>query len=345
MLLLVLVIIGGGIFYVLGTRDTEEKTVTLTVWESEKSMLHLPLYVAMQEGYFAEQGLQIQLLNGSDLESQDPYTDDLIDIILSDPVDCIYYQSANSSAPLILATLAQRDGTFLLAREKETMSWESLRNKNIICYPPETGPGLVMEKIIRDNDMVPMRDLCLYNRIPDKLRLGVFKSGSGSYIQLPGAQALMAEENGAGFIIARLGESAASFPSVLCTAKPEVINTHTDAVQGFVNGIFKAQLWMQHEPRITAGAIKAHLGELDKRIMQQTLQAYSAMKMWTPDPQIKEQTFNDIQQLMVTTGQLAVPTTFTGAVNNSYASKAQATIQYVSQEEQDKKSRFRDIIG
>jgi len=343
LLIVLSIITSGGIFYIRSIQDKEIEAVTLRVWESEKNILHLPLYVAMKEGYFAEQGIIVQLINSSDTAARDPYTDDLADILLTDPVDCIYHKSIKPSAPLIVTTLAHRDGTFLLAREKETISWESLRNKNIICYPPETGPGLLMEKIIRDAGMVPMRDLCLYNRIPNELRLGVFKSGSGSYLQLTGADALMAEENGAGHIITRLGETTGAFPSVLCTAKPEIISNQSKALQGFVNGIYKAQLWLQHEPEIAASTATVYLGDLDKKIRDKLLEEYLTMKMWTPDPQIKEPIFNDIKQLMVTTGQIAVPVTYDSAVNNSYARQAVKIIRYIPKAEQEK-SWFEKII-
>ncbi len=343
LLLVLSIITSGGVFYIRSIWDNEKEAITLRVWESENTMLNMPLYVAMIEGYFAEQGIIIQLLNSSDTTAKDPYTDNLADIILTDPVDCIYHKSVNPSAPVIVATLAHRDGTFLLAREKETISWESLKDKNIICYPPETGPGLVMEKIIRDAGMVPMRDLCLYNRIPDELRLGVFKSGSGSYIQLTGAQAYIAEENDAGHIIARLGEAAGSFPSVLCTVKPEIISNHAEAVQGFVNGIYKAQLCIQYEPEIAAKAVEVYLGDLDKKIRNKMLQQYLKMKMWPPSPQIEEKTFKDIQHLMETTGQLAVPVTFENSVNNTFARQAVNIIRYIPKEEREK-SWFRKII-
>jgi len=343
-LLLVLgVITSGGVFYMHSTQNEGKETITLRVWESEKNMLHLPLYIAMQEGYFAEQGIKIQLLNSSEIAAKNPYADDLADIILTDPVDCLYQKSVNPAAPVIVASLAHRDGTFLLAREKETISWENLKNRNVISYPPETGPGLAMEKIIRGAGMVPMRDLCLYNRIPDKLRLGVFKSGSGSYIQLTGAQAFAAEKNGAGIIIARLGEAAGDLPSVLCTVKPDIIGEHAEAVQGFVNAIYKAQLWLQNEPEIGAGAAKVYLSELDKTIRDKLLEEYITMKMWTPDPQITESTFNGIKQLMVATGQIAVPLTYDSAVNNSYARQAVKVVQYIPKAEREK-SWFGKII-
>ncbi|WP_347488090.1 ABC transporter substrate-binding protein [Desulfoscipio sp. XC116] len=341
--IVLIILTGGGIFYMFSVYNKNGKdVVTLRIWENERTMLHLPLYAAIKEGYFTEQGIMVQLVNHSGTTAKNPYADDLADIILTDPVDCLYHKSVNPAAPQIIAALAHRDGTFILAREKETFSWAGLKDKNTICYPPETGPGLVMEKIIRDAGMIPMRDLCLYNRIPGELRLGVFKSGSGSYVQLTGAEAIIAEETGAGFIVARPGE-AVVFPSVLCAVKTKTLNTHADAIQSFVNGIYKAQLWMQHEPGIAAGTAEVYLDDLDKKTRGKILREYSTMKMWPPLPQIEEKTFNDIKQLMETTGQLAMPVTFASSVDNSFARRAADTIKYIPKEEREK-SWFRKII-
>lgn len=337
LLVITVLLLASGIFYArqMGEHKKDER-VTLRVWEGERSILHLPLYVALNEGYFDKQRVRIKLVTRSDAPAADPYTGQVADIILTDPVEHLYRKSVHPSAPPVIATLASRDGTFLLGREKETWAWENLKGKRVICYPPETGPGLALEKILRENGMLPQHDLSLYYRIPPELRLGAFKAGSGSYIQLPGAQALQAEAAGTGFIVAALGETERTFPSVLCAARPEITSKHSEAVQAFVEGIYKARLWMNHEPELASRAAKIYLPDMDRQTQNTLLSRYMNMGMWAPATGIKAAAFQDFVQMLETAGQIPAPVSFKDAVNNTFAGRAAETIKYIPPEEREK---------
>ncbi len=335
LVVLCLLLSGGTAYWRIAPKKEKKEVPTLKVWEGEKSLLHLPLYVALEEGFFTEQNVKIQLFRAGGSGAGDPYDRNLADIILADPVECLYRLSTDPLSPSIVATLAGRSDTFLLGREKTPFNWEGLKDKTIIAYPPETGPGFTLEALLRANGLAPQRDLTLYYRIPADLRLGVFKSGSGSYIQLAGPQALQAEAAGTGYIAAALGRES-DIPAVLCTAWPGVVRKQPGALQGFVNGIHKAQLWMQHEPELALQAAKKHFGCLYGKTRDRLVRLYLEMDMWRPAPWLSETSFEEMERMLAAAGQLVGPVKAAEALDNTFARRAAETIMYIPEGEREK---------
>jgi len=313
----------------------KEPIITLTITENEPSLLHLPLYVALQQGYFEEHGIRVRLAEGTGAGGNVDGIPDT-DVVLTDPTAYLFHKAVRPAAPVIVTTVAGHDGTFLLAREKGDFTWNNLKGKRIISYPPETGPGLALDKKLRDNGLTPFHDTGLYHRIPQDLRLGAFKSGSADYIQLTGIQALTAEQDGTGFIATPVGDRAEAFPAVLCAVSRETINKHPQAVQMFVNGLYQAQLYMAREPGLSLKAAHNFLSKKERRATETLLEKYMAMGMWQPQPGLDENTFGALTQAMEVSGQLPAPVKFSSAVNNDFARQAAETVQYIPPEERDK---------
>ena len=327
------VLLSGGTFLHNKMADWNKKGLTvLKVWENEKSLQHLPLYVAINQGFFTEAGLNIKIISRLDQPATNPYAKNITDLILTDPVEHIYQQSINPAAPKIVAVIANRDDTFLLARKKEPFTWDKLKGINMISFPPETSPGFALEKILRQKELQPMHDLSLYNRIPPDLRLGAFKAGSGSFIQLKGPAAYQAEAEGTGYIVASVGEESGRYPSVLCTAWPQIIQQKPEAIQSFVNAIYKALLWIEHHPELCAGSLASNFNNLDQKLRGKVVDKYIQLKMWQADPVFEQNLFADIQTLLDTSGLLPTTVTFAEAVDNSFSVKAQKTIKYLPEE-------------
>lgn len=313
----------------------KEQVVTLRVWEGEKTLLHLPLYVALSEGYFDQQGIKVLLTNGTGADNDYP-DQSVADLVLTDPVVYLYHKSLQPGLMPVVAVVACREGTFLLAREQGDFTWSSLEGKRIISYPPETGPGLAFDKTLRDNGLAPYRDTTLYNRIPADLRLGAFKAGSADYIQLSGPAALAAEESGAGSITAPVGNSNDAFPAVLCTATPETIKNQPTALQAFVNALYKAQLYMAEEPELGLQAAREHLDRVGRTHAPALLQRYTGLGMWQPQPRLEKDVFNDIVKAMESAGQLPAPVEYDNAVDNTFVHRAMESVKYIPPAERDK---------
>ncbi len=324
----------------------EKKIITLTVAEGEQSLLHLPLYVALRYGYFEEQGVRVRLIRGI---AAGRYGSDVpdTDVVLLDPAVYLFNMAARPAGPpVILTVVAGCESTFLLAREKDKFTWSGLKGKKIISYPPETGPGLALDKILRANGLAPFHDIGIYHRIPPDLRLGAFKSGSGDYIQLSGFEALTAEQEGTGFIAAAVGESDKTFPAVLCAVSRVTINKHPEAVQMFINGLYKAQLYISREPGLALPAVRGLADKKERRIIEALFEKYMAMDMWRPRPGLDKATFNSLTQAMETAGQLPAPVSFSNAVKNDFARLAAETVQYIPPEERNKNwlQKLYDVI-
>lgn len=351
LILIVSILVAAGASTLRYVQDMQkDKLELITVWEQERSILHLPLYIALREGYFEEQNIRVQITGPGDVPSEpepgrvpNPYTQPVSDVILADPVDALYHLAIKQSAPRIIASLAHKDDTYLVSSEKnqkEPFNWQNLKDKTVISYAPETGPGIALENMLREKGLRPHHDVSLYHRIPMDLQLGAFKAGSSPYVQLPGPEAMLVEKEKAGQIVARPGENALAFSSVLCIAWPAALEQKPVALQAFINGIYKAQLGLAQEPGIATGAVRDYLTPLSSRgrkidphITQALVTRYLDLGMWNPDPVLEKTPLENYNQSLIVAGQQPSLVNFQEVADNSFALAAMQSVKYIPKQE------------
>ena len=124
----------------------EEKLTKVTLNEVAHSIFYAPQYVAIEEGYFSEEGLDLTLITGFG-------ADKVLTALISGEADIgfmgaeasIYAYQEGATDPVVnFAQLTQRTGNFLVAREKmPDFKWEDLKGKKVLGGRKGVIPSIV----------------------------------------------------------------------------------------------------------------------------------------------------------------------------------------------------------
>lgn len=117
-------------------KDKEEKKLSkVTLNEVAHSVFYAPQYVAIEKGYFAEEGLKLTLVTGFG-------ADKTMTAVISGEADIgfmgaeasVYAYQEGATDPVVnFAQLTQRAGNFLVAREEmPDFKWEDLKGEKVL---------------------------------------------------------------------------------------------------------------------------------------------------------------------------------------------------------------------
>ncbi|MEG1805706.1 MAG: ABC transporter substrate-binding protein, partial [Clostridia bacterium] len=104
-----------------GCKADEKEIVKVRVNEVTHSIFYAPQYVAMEMGFFKDEGLEIELTNGGGSNvSMTAVISGQADIGLMGPETAIYvYNEGRKDFPLVFGQLTKRDGSFLISKKNE----------------------------------------------------------------------------------------------------------------------------------------------------------------------------------------------------------------------------------
>ena len=305
------------------------ETETTTVWLNEvtHSVFYAPQYVALELGFFEEEGLQIELANGGGADKvMTAVLTDQADIGLAGPESCIYvYNQGKEDYPIVFAQLTKRDGSFLVGRTDETFSWEILKGSTIIGGRAGGVPEMTLEYVMRQNGVVPGEDATVDTTVQFNMMAGAFTGGNGDYVALFEPTATEVEQAGKGYILASIGQESGEIPYTAYFASQSFLQAHPDVIQSFTNAVAKGQKWvMEHTAAETAEVIAPQFPDTDVGTLTQVVQRYKDIDAWNATPVMEQSALERLETVMETAGVLTHDewVDFGRLVDNSYAQKA-----------------------
>ncbi len=302
-------------------QKSDGKTVSLN--EVTHSVFYAPLYVAIENGYFKEEGITLTLTNGGGADnSMTAVLSGTADIGLMGPETVIYVQNqGKKDAPKVFASLTQKDGAFLVSRINEpNFSWTDLRGKEILAGRKGGVPAMSFEYVLNKLGLKSGEDFNLNYDVQFNLMTSAFVSGTADYCTVFEPTASEYEEQGKWHVVASVGEQAGEIPYTAFIALDSYINKNPETVKSFLKAIKKAFIFIgTHTDKEVAEAIVKQFPSTTIKSLQKSVESYRRINAWKTNMQPTEESFTRLQDIMENSGELAKRISYGDIVNLKYA--------------------------
>ena len=304
----------------------KEEAKKVRIAEVTRSLFYAPLYLAMEKGFFEEQGLDVELTTtwGGD-KTMTTLLSDGADIALVGSETSIYVHAQGSKDPVInFAQLTQTDGTFLMSREKmEQFSWEDLKGSEFLGQRKGGMPQMVGEYVLKQHGIDPKADLKLIQNVDFANIANAFASGTGDYVQLFEPQASIFEQEGKGYIVASFGTESGKVPYTTFMAKTSYLKDEKETAEKFTDAIQKAQKWVDgHSAAEVAKVIQPYFEDTEPEIIEMVVERYKSQNSFATDPILDEQEWDNLKAIMEEAGELPEDIPYDTLVNTDFAEKS-----------------------
>lgn len=310
------------------TVDTTKELTKIRLNEVVRSVFYAPMYVAINEGFFEEEGLEIDLSTGQGADkTMQQVLSKNADIGFCGPEQTVYINNqGREDYPVLFAQLTQTDGAFLVGREaKEDFKWSDLKGAEIIGGRPGGVPEMAFEYALKLNGLDPKTDVNMVTNIDFTATSGAFKAGTGEYVTLFEPTASMLEKEGSGKIITSIGREVGDLPYTCFFATKSYMDKNPEIIQSFTNAIYKGQQWVQtHSNEEIADSIISFFPGTDKDIIVSVVKNYKEIDAIATKPTIAEEDLTRLMDVIESydSNLLSDRPAFDKIVNNSFAEEA-----------------------
>lgn len=306
--------------------NEEEKLQKVTLMEVTHSLFYTPQYVAITQGFFEEEGLDIELINAGG-------ADKVMAALLSDEADIgfmgleasVYvYNQARDDYAINFAQLTQRDGSFLVGREKDDdFNFDKLKGKTVIGGRKGGMPEMTLEYVLKSKGLDLEKDVEVRTDIQFDAMAGAFLSGEGDYVTLFEPVAAALEKEDKAYVVASIGEEGGYIPFTGYSATKAKIEDDPELIQKFTNAIYKGMVWVQENSSETiAQAVKPQFPDTDDDVLVALIDRYRDQDSWTPDLIITEDGLNHMMDIMEMAGELDKRASYEDIVITTFAKEA-----------------------
>lgn len=322
-IILFLIVITVLILGIFQNKKQEDNNLTkVTVAEVAHSIFYAPQYAAISEKYFEEEGIDLELI-------LTPGANNVMAAVLSGDVQIgfsgteatIYvYNGGEEDYPVTFAGLTQKDGAFLVSREKiENFKLEDLKGKTVIGGRKGGMPEMTFEWALRQNNIDPTKDVTIDTSIEFSAMQGAFIGGTGDFVTLFEPNATSVEKQGLGYVVAYIGTLGGEVPYTAYNARKSYIEKNPEIIRGFTKAIDKGlKFVLENDAKTIANSIIEFFPDTEIDDLTTMINRYKENEAWRKSIVINKNEWKHIQDIMIASGELEEYVSYEDLIYDKY---------------------------
>lgn len=304
-----------------GCKNDSEEYETISLGEVTHSAFYAPLYVAIEKGYFEDEGIKIDLslISGANNVTAAVLSGD-IDVGFCGPEATIYvYNGGEKNYVRSFAGLTKRDGQFIVSREKlDSFSWNDLKGKKVLAGRTAGMPELNFENALKNAD-IDKAEVKIDTSIDFASLTSAFIGGEGDFVNLFEPNATKLVNMGFGYVVASIGEKSGEMPYTAFNARKSYIEEHENLLKRFTKALAKGLEFSKNEtPNVIAEAIIGQFPDTSINDLVTIIERYKKADSWLDNPYIEEKLFTNLEDIMIDSKQIDKYVPFDDLVINLY---------------------------
>ena len=306
-------------FIFIFNHKKEVKSNKIKLAEVTHSIFYAPLYVAIENGYFKENGIDLELVlaSGADKVSAAVLSGD-VQIGFAGSESAIYiYNGGEKDYLKIFSGLTKRDGQFIISRtSNDNFKLDDLVGKEVLVGRKGGMPSLNFINALNKNNIDPNKVKINYD-IDFASLSGAFISGKGDYVNLFEPNASLLEKNKKGYILTSIGKYSGEMPYTTFYARKSYIQNNDKIIKDFVNSISKGLEYVSsHSAKDIAKVISKQFPDNSINDLEIMVQNYKDADSWLMNSYVSEESFNNLQDLLLNNNLIDKKISFNKLVKN-----------------------------
>lgn len=296
-LLLVLCLI-----FFLPKKEKNNDMNSIKIAEVTHSVFYAPLYVAIEEGYFRNENIDIKLIltPGADKVSAAVLSGD-VQIGFAGAESAIYVYEKNEKDYLqIFSGLTKRDGQFILGRkDKKDFSLKDLYGKEILVGRSSGMPALNFLNALK-NEGIDKNKIKINYNIDFASLSGAFIGNTGDYVNLFEPTALKLEKEGYGYVLQSIGLLSGEMPYTTFYARKSYIENNKEIIKSFTKAINKGLEFVKNNDEMKiAKSIYKQFPDLSLNDLSTIVKRYKDADSFLDSSYIEEKLLINLENLLI----------------------------------------------